>query len=251
MHITYHTLKGGSMKIRRELNRQLYKQKIYGCEKGPCFFDEALPDAIRNGDVEKVKLLILSGTATLSAGIRILTKDELKNRKYHFMILAAFLAESGIDGGLGHDEAYMIADIYSRKADRAADSDTLETLFQDMCIDYTKRMQEIKKENVISIHIRKCIRHIYEDLGADLSVKGLAAYTNLNPSYLSKLFKQETGDTIKAYVTAAKMDTAQNLLKYSNLSCSEIAASLGYCSQSAFTYAFRQFTGTTPGKYRG
>ncbi|MFG6337829.1 MAG: hypothetical protein K1W31_05175 [Lachnospiraceae bacterium] len=42
------------------------------------------------------------------------------------------------------------------------------------------------------------------------------------------------------------MDTAQNLLKYSDLSCSEIAASLGYCSRSAFTYAFRQFTGTPP-----
>ena len=81
-------------------------------------------------------------------------------------------------------------------------------------------------------------------------MKELADLTNLNVSYLCKLFKQETGKTIKEYVTAAKMDTAQNLLKYSDLSCSEIAASLGYCSQSAFTYAFRLFTGTTPGKYR-
>lgn len=100
------------------------------------------------------------------------------------------------------------------------------------------------------IHVRKCIDHIYEDLNADLSAEGLADFTNLNASYLSKLFKQETGQTIKAYVTAAKMDTAQNLLKYSNLSYFEISASLGYSSQSAFTYAFRKFTGVTPGKYR-
>ncbi|MCI9395729.1 MAG: helix-turn-helix transcriptional regulator [Lachnospiraceae bacterium] len=119
-----------------------------------------------------------------------------------------------------------------------------------MCLDFAKRIGEIKKDDFISIHVRKCIDHIYEDLNADLSAEGLADFTNLNASYLSKLFKQETGQTIKAYVTAAKMDTAQNLLKYSNLSYFEISASLGYSSQSAFTYAFRKFTGVTPGKYR-
>ena len=128
--------------------------------------------------------------------------------------------------------------------------DDLQLLLEDMCLDFAKRIGEIKKDDIISIHVRKCIDHIYEDLNADLSAKGLADFTNLNVSYLSKLFKQETGQTIKAYVTAAKMDTAQNLLKYSNLSYFEISASLGYSSQSAFTYAFRKFTGITPGKYR-
>lgn len=240
-----------SMKIRRELNRQLYQQKAYGYEKRPYYFDKAVLDAIRNGDVEKLKPLIASGSVKLSSGMRTLSKNQMKNGKYHFMIMATFLAESGLAGGLGHDETYMIADIYSQKADRAASCEDLQMLLEDMCLDYTTRIREIKKDNVISIHIRKCIEHIYEDLSADLSTKKLAELTKLNASYLSKLFKQETGETIKAYVTAAKMDTAQNLLKYSDLSCSEIATSLGYCSQSAFTYAFRQFTGVTPKKYRG
>lgn len=239
------------MKIRRELIRQLYRQKAYGYEKKPYYFDDAVLEAIRNGDVEKLKTLIASGLVKLSSGMRTLSKNQIKNAKYHFMIMATFLAESGLDNGLGHDETYMIADIYSQKADKAASCDDLQILLEDMCLDYTKRIREIKKENVISIHIRKCIEHIYEDLGADLSAKELAELTNLNASYLSKLFKQETGKTIKAYVTAAKMDTAQNLLKYSDLSCSEIATLLGYCSQSAFIYAFRQFTGVTPKKYRG
>ena len=201
------------MKIRRELNRQLYKQKAYGCERSTYYLDKAVLDAILAGDFEKLKNLIFAEEVTLSAGMRMLSRNQLKNGKYHFMIMAAFLAEACMESGLSHDETYMIADIYSRKADRAVSCDGLQRLLEDMCLDYTGRIREIKKEHIISIHIRKCID--------------------------------------KTYVTAAKMDTAQNLLKYSDLSCSEIATSLGYCSQSAFTYAFRQFTGTTPGKYRG
>lgn len=238
------------MKIRIELNRQLYLQKVHGYIKKPYYLDDAVYEAIISGDTEKLKALISSGMVKLSAEMRILSENRLNNMKYHFAITATHLAESLLDKGLGHDEAYMIADIYSRKSDKAAVCDDLQPLLEDMCLDYAKRICEIKKDDIISIHIRKCIDHIYEDLNADLSAKGLADFTKLNVSYLSKLFKRETGQTIKSYVTAAKMDTAQNMLRYSNLSYFEISASLGYSSQSAFTYAFRKFTGITPGKYR-
>lgn len=238
------------MKIRKELNKQLYLQKVYGYKKAPYYLDNAALEAVKSGDTERLIDLIASGTLRLSAEMRTLSKNRLSNFKYHFAIIATLLAESCLDSGLGHDEAYMIADIYSQKSDRSASYGDLQSLLEEMCLDYAARISEIKKDDIISLHIRKCIDHIYEDLNADLSAKGLADFTNLNVSYLSKLFKRETGQTIKAYVTAAKMDTAQNMLKYSDLSYFEISAMLGYSSQSAFTYAFRKFTGLTPGKYR-
>lgn len=238
------------MKIRIELNRQLYLQKVHGYKKESYYLRDSVFDAIAGGDIEKLKILISSGMIKLSTEMRVLSENQLNNMKYHFVIIATLLAESSLGSGLGHDEAYMIADIYSQKSDKATTCEDLQVLLEDMCLDFAKRICEIKKDDIISIHIRKCIDHIYEDLNADLSTKGLADFTKLNVSYLSKLFKQETGQTIKSYVTAAKMDTAQNLLKYSNLSYFEISASLGYSSQSAFTYAFRKFTGITPKKYR-
>ena len=146
---------------------------------------------------------------------------------------------------------------YYAKADEfdtitSGDTIKLKSLFASgmMKLSTEKRIQEIRKDTIVSVHIRKCINYIYEDFNADLSIKGLANLTGLNETYLAKLFKKETGQTVKNYVTSAKIDTAQNLLKYSDLSIAIIAASLGYSSQSAFTYAFRRFTGMAPKKYR-
>lgn len=238
------------MKIRRELNKYLYRQKIEGYERMPYYAAPYEFDAITSGDTIKLKSLFSAGMMQLSQDKRTLSENPLRNMKYHFVIAAAAIATASLDSGLGHDESYMIADIYSQKADKATEYEDLQLLFEKMCLDYAERIQEIRKDNIISVHIRKCINYIYEDFNADLSIKGLAELTGLSESYLAKLFKKETGQTVKNYVTAAKMDTAQNLLKYSDLSIAMIATSLGYSSQSAFTYAFHNFTGMTPKKYR-
>lgn len=77
------------MKIRRELNRQLYRQKAYGFENKPSCFDKAVLDAILSGETKRLEQLVSSERLSLSAGMRTLTKNELRNEKYHFMIIAA------------------------------------------------------------------------------------------------------------------------------------------------------------------
>ena len=123
-------------------------------------------------------------------------------------------------------------------------------LYKEMQLDFVERMQEIKKEHVISLHVRKCIDYIYEHLRENLTVNSLAEFTGLHPSYLSKLFTKETGTNLKHFIINAKIDTAQNLLRYSNLSYFDISTSLGFSSQSAFSSVFKKITGTTPKKYR-
>lgn len=56
------------MKIRKELNRQLYKQKAYGYEKKPYYFDETVLNAILFGDVETLKTLYVSGLCQANPG---------------------------------------------------------------------------------------------------------------------------------------------------------------------------------------
>ena len=72
----------------------------------------------------------------------------------------------------------------------------------------------------------------------------------LNPEYFSRLFARETGKKVSEYITDAKVRTAMNMLAHSDYSIMDIALSLGYSSQSAFTTVFKKHTSMTPKKYR-
>jgi AraC-like DNA-binding protein len=78
----------------------------------------------------------------------------------------------------------------------------------------------------------------------------LADYVKLNPSYLSRLFKKETGISISTYIQKRKIETAKNMLKYSNHTTSQIASILAFPTQSYLIKVFRKQVGMTPKKYR-
>lgn len=238
------------MHVRNELNLRLYHQKM-DCKTLPHYGDEYIRyRAIQQGDTETVSLLTENGALQQLETARNLSENAVKNACYHFVIEASSLARVCMENGLSHDEAYTISDIYIRKLDRATSVETINRLYRQMCLDYAARMSEIRKEDAVSRHVRKCIDYIYENLGGDLSLKALASVTGLNPSYLSRLFSKEIGSPIKQFILAAKIDTAQNLLKHSELSYSRIAFSLGFSSQSAFIAVFSRFAHMTPGAYR-
>ena len=237
------------MKVRQELNMLLYSQKADGQDNDTL----QVPNdyiSIRLGDIEKVKNHLESGRIKMSDNNRILSDNKTRNNIYYFILKADEIARTVISVGMSNDEAYALTDIYICKADKCTNDNQLSEIFADMCLDFTERINEIVADTIASPHIRKCKAYIYENLNGDLSVKGLSKLTGLNPSYLSKLFSKEVGIPIKKFVTRAKMDTSQNLLRYTNLTYIEIAYSLGFSSQSSFIRTFKSEVGITPKKYR-
>ena len=238
------------MKVRNELNAMLYQKKMDGYQAPDRILHDSKFTSICNGDIEIVKNQLEQGTLALVSDERTLSKNTLKNIVYHFVLSASAISSACIECGLGQTEADTLSELYIRKADECKTADSVCRLYEDMCLDFAERMQEIHKESVISLHIRKCIDYVYENLNADLSVNALAKVVGLNPTYLSRLFRQEVGTSIKMFVKEARVDTAQNLLRYSDLSYLVISTSLGFSSQSAFITVFKEITGTTPKIYR-
>ena len=102
----------------------------------------------------------------------------------------------------------------------------------------------------ISIHIRRAIDYIYDNLDKKLTVNELSEFVGLNVTYFSKLFMKETGMSAKDFVHDVKINTAKNMLTLSDYDYSEIALALGFSSQSAFITLFKEKAGSTPKKYR-
>ena len=97
--------------------------------------------------------------------------------------------------------------------------------------------------------ITTCIDYIYAHIKERITIEDLAEYTSLSASYLSRLFKKETGVSVSEYVRERRLKSTAPL-RFCDFSLIEIANYLSFSSQSHFIQLFKDFTGITPKKYR-
>jgi len=72
----------------------------------------------------------------------------------------------------------------------------------------------------------------------------------LSPSYLSYLFKKNTGESYIKFFTGLRMKKAKELLLQTNLKVGEVGKQVGYANTSYFCMLFRDFYGMSPSQYR-
>lgn len=205
---------------------------------------------IKNGDIEKVKENFVELRKDFFKGKGLLSKDPLRNVKYHFIVSIGVISRICLNNGMPHDEAYTMSDIYIQAADECTEIDQVIDLLEQAQIDYATRMKKLLQKKGYSVYVRHAIDYIYDHLHEPITMEQLARGEGLNPSYFSKIFAEEIGTPVKAYIISIKINTAKNMLEKSDYSISDIAYSLGFSSQSAFTATFKKLTGTTPASFR-
>ena len=95
------------------------------------------------------------------------------------------------------------------------------------------------------------IKHyIHCHYGDELTRTSLAELVYLNPDYLARVFKKETGVSLGTYIIQSRIKAAKHLLETTPLSVYQIAARVGYANYSYFSKLFKQDTGWSPSDYR-
>jgi len=98
--------------------------------------------------------------------------------------------------------------------------------------------------------VRRVIQYIENNYDSELTNDDIGDFFHFNSSYLNRIFKRHTGETLHGFLVRYRINLAMELLHTSNLSVSEIAIKVGFTDVPHFIRSFRKATGKTPARYR-
>ncbi|MNO29449.1 HTH-type transcriptional activator Btr [compost metagenome] len=204
---------------------------------------ERLPHLLKSGSGENVILEVECFLDRLVQSGDI-NSDILHQFNQDFMqVLYSFLNIRGIQAHrlLGNRESREFAEAAGRTVD-----DML--IWTRHAVRKAMLQAEAVKENDTVVQTVK--RHILLHLDEDLSREMLAEQVFLNPDYLSRIFKKETGYSISEYILFERISRAKELLAQTDVTISAIATSVGYTNFSHFAKIFKKYAGMGPTEYR-
>lgn len=132
-----------------------------------------------------------------------------------------------------------------------SDFETLEELREYLVGKITTVFKRIEELELSCRSVFEVKKYIEKNYGKDnLSTKILADQVYLTPSYLSALFKKETGKTISEYIIDARIEKSKDYLMDSKLKLFEVAKNVGYNDANYYAKVFKKLVGMNPSKYR-
>lgn len=241
------------MKTNQELTYRLFQQREESFEHVTYEEEYKLYFAVATGNIafiEQVASHYMSPHATNNERNGILSSNPLQNIKYHAVIFVTLITRLCVEHGMPREDAYTLSDLFINRIDVCKTSADIFHIQGEALLDFTTRMATLEKENVYSLPILHAIDYISTHIQEELTLSRMADALTLNPSYLSYLFKKETGKNIKDYILHKRIKAAKDLLLHSDMGYSDIAEYFHFSSQSYFIACFKKATGQTPKQYR-
>ena len=209
-------------------------------------FEAKLMDAVSKGLTHKVEMLF-SGFSSTAFERRL--SDPLRNLKNYAIIMNTLLRKAVQDGGVHPIYIDSLSSDFARRIEQVPEPKAMQAFMLEMFRSYCRLVRKHSMQGY-SQPIQKTIIRIDSDLTADLSLSALAEAQGINASYLSALFRRETGETVTDYVNRKRVELAVHLLSTTGLQVQTIAQHCGFADVHYFTKVFKKLTGETPRRFR-
>ena len=177
------------------------------------------------------------------------TEVPLRNFKNYLIILNTLSRKAVQQGGVHPLYIDRISSTFARKIETVESFEEGQKLVAEITRKYCLLVRNHAMKGYSPL-VRKVILAIDSDLMADLSLSAHAEALGVNASYLSALFRRETGQTLSDYVARARAEQAVFLLNTTRMQVQTIAQHCGIQDVNYFTRLFKRVMGKTPTEYR-
>jgi AraC family transcriptional regulator len=111
-------------------------------------------------------------------------------------------------------------------------------------------VRALERSDISRAGLQRVLDVVESGLSGSLSLNEIAAAAAVSPFRLSHGFKRAMGVSLHQYVIQRRVEQAKVMLRTTHEPLSQIAAAVGFASQSHFTTVFKRLTGATPRAYR-
>ena len=111
-------------------------------------------------------------------------------------------------------------------------------------------MSTVRAHDDVLVHLRAARDHADRNFTEPLELEHLAAIARLSKFHFQRLFTATYGLSPAAYVSRRRIERAQDLLRASNLTVTEVCHAVGFTSLGSFSSRFRQIVGETPSEFQ-
>lgn len=210
------------------------------------FFENELMSAISQGKIHQAQQLIRHFTDhTLARRLA----DPVRNQKNYCIILNTLSRKAAEQGGVHPLYLDRISSEFAQEIESLPSTEAAAELGSRMVTSYCSLVSRHALKGY-SPQIKKAIVYIDSNLTGDLLLRNVAQALNISATYLSSLFRKETGMTLTEFVNQKRIKRAVRLLGTTNLQIQVIAQHCGIPDVNYFSKLFKKYTGTNPNSYR-
>lgn len=208
--------------------------------------ERRLLDMVREGNVEEAVRI----ARQIDPEIGNLGSSELEHWRNVLVISATLCARAAIEGGVMPYIAYRMSGFYINKGSGCRDIPQILQYRNHAVEELARRVQEVKAKRHTSSYTEQCKDYVRKHFKEKIYLDEIADKLGISSSYLSRLFRKETGVCFQDYVTQVRVELAANLLTYSEEPLPKIAEYVNFPSQSYFGKKFKELKHMTPRQYR-
>ena len=212
------------------------------------FYEEQeFTQAIEQGDKEKVYEFLERGFIQTFSKT---SEDSMRHYRNVCITAITLASRAAIRGGVPTAMAYDFSNTLMKQVDKIHSVSQMYTLICGVFNRYTQMVIEEKKTGIPNSLVEQCKQYVIAHYKEKITVNDIADYLGRNPNYISTVFKEKMGVSLKYYINKEKIDAAKDMLKYSDFNVLTISNFLTFNSQAYFGKIFKEITGTTPKRYR-